>query len=184
MNKIKHILVVLTFSVIAIGCTSTSVTVDYDPETNFKQLSTYKIVATKEKNAEVDQLTADRIVAAIEAELDKKAINKATTDAAMQVSYHTVLEQREKKSSFSIGIGGSNRSGSSSTGVGLGTTIPLDSNFNVYTQITVDIYQQDKLIWRGYDGFEAEQTISPQEKTQAINELVANILSQFPPSKK
>ncbi|TRX55773.1 DUF4136 domain-containing protein [Thalassomonas sp. M1454] len=184
MKTIKHILLVLTITVTANACTSTSVTVDYDPETNFKQLSSYQMVATKEKNAEVDQLTADRIVAAIEAELDKKAINKASSDAAMQISYYTVLEQREKKSSFSIGIGGSNRSGSSSTGVGLGTTIPLDSNFNVYTQITIDIYQQDKLIWRGYDGFEAEQTISPQEKTQKINELVASILSQFPPAKK
>lgn len=163
------------------GCQNTNTTVDYDTDTNFSTFKNYQIVETKEQTADLDQLTNDRIKAAINEQLTKKSMVVNATNTDVQVSYFTNLEQRENKSSFSIGIGGSSRSGSSSTGIGLGTTVPLDSNFNVYTKITIDIYHQGKLVWRGFDGFEAEHDITPQERTAEINSLVTAILAVYPP---
>ncbi|MEW6998154.1 DUF4136 domain-containing protein [Colwelliaceae bacterium BS250] len=165
------------------GCQSTNTTVDYDTDTNFSAFKKYQIVETKEQTADLDQLTNDRIKTAINEQLNNKAMTVNADNSDVQVSYFTNLEQRENKSSFSIGLGGSSRSGSSSTGVGLGTTIPLDSDFNVYTKITIDIYHKDKLVWRGTDGFEAENDITPQEKITEINSLVTTILAAYPPKK-
>ncbi|WNC67590.1 DUF4136 domain-containing protein [Thalassotalea nanhaiensis] len=167
-----------------LGCTNTPSTVDYDTETNFGQFSSYQLAdTTADTSAPSDEITSERIKEAVIAQLTQKSLSLVEQDGDLQVNYFTTLEQREKKSSFSIGIGGSNHSSNSSTGVGVGTTIPLDSKFNTYIQITIDMNHQGKLIWRGFDGFEAEQDISPEDKQKGINEVVAKVLANYPPKK-
>lgn len=179
------ILIVSTFTLLLLfGCASTPSTVDYDTDVNFSQFSLYQLAdTTADTSGPSDQITSDRIKEAINAQLSLKSLSLVDKDGDLQVNYFTTLEQREKKSSFSIGIGGSNRSGNSATGVGLGTTIPLDSNFNTYIQITIDMHHQGNLVWRGFDGFEAEQDISPEDKQKGINEVVAKVLANYPPKK-
>ncbi len=177
---IKLITTVLFF--LLLGCQSPKTTVDFDTSTNFKQFSSYQFEPTTEATVEVDQLTYDRIQNAITAELAQKPVRYSDNNADLQISFFTVVEQKQNNSSFSIGLGGSSRSGSSATGVGLGTTIPIDGDINLYTKIVIDIKHQGKVIWRGSDGFEAEQDISPEERTKAINNVVAIILSQYPPN--
>ncbi|NMP17871.1 DUF4136 domain-containing protein [Thalassotalea sp. Y01] len=164
------------------GCKSTPSNVDYDTETNFSQFSFYQFVDSKEEQAaELDDLSKDRIEQAISSELSKKSLN-ATDDAAdLQVSFYTTEEQKENKSSFSIGFGGTNYGGNSSTGVGVGTTIPIDRGYDVYTQITIDFYHQGKMIWRGFDGFTAEPDMTPEQRQVEVNSVVSKILSQYPP---
>ena len=182
MNTSIRLLTSLGFTAFLLACQSTSTNVDYDPDTNFNQFTAYQFTVSKEAKAkQLDPLTSDRIKEAISANLAAKSLSAVEKDADIQVSYFTTLEQREKKSSFSIGLGGSNRTGSGSTGVGLGTTIPLDSTYNVYTQITIDISKDGKLIWRGFDGFEIEQGTPPVEKHQEITNVVNAILANYPP---
>lgn len=179
------LLIVSTFTLtLLLGCQSTPSTVDYDTDTNFSQFSLYQLAdTTEDTSAPSDEITSERIKEAIIAQLSAKSLSLVEQDGDLQVNYFTTLEQREKKSSFSIGIGGSNHSSNSSTGVGVGTTIPLDSKFNTYIQITIDMNHQGNLVWRGFDGFEAEQDITPEDKQKGINEVVAKVLANYPPKK-
>ncbi|KGJ98534.1 DUF4136 domain-containing protein [Thalassotalea sp. ND16A] len=182
VRLINFIAFIIGSSLLLTACKSTDTNVDYDTDTNFSTFSDYQFVASNEAQAApMEQLTSDRIKDAVMMQLTAKSLNMADTDAQLQVSYFTTREEREDTSSFSIGIGGVNRSSSSATGIGVGTTIPLDSGINIYTQITIDIHHQGKLIWRGFDGFEAEQGIKAAEKHQEINKVVGTILSNFPP---
>ena len=184
LNIFKTLIMPTLFITFIMGCQNTPSTVDYDTDTNFSQFSFYQLAdTTKDTSGPSDQITSERIKEAINAQLAQKSLSLVEQDGELQVNYFTTLEQREKKSSFSIGIGGSNRSGNSATGVGLGTTIPLDSNFNTYIKITIDMHHQGKLIWRGFDGFEAEQDISPEDKQKGINEVVTKVLANYPPKK-
>ncbi|WNC73385.1 DUF4136 domain-containing protein [Thalassotalea psychrophila] len=184
LTSIKIFIVSAFTLALLLGCKSTPSTVDYDTDTNFGQFSFYQLTdTTKDTSAPSDEITSERIKEAIITQLSGKSLSLVEKDGDLQVNYFTTLEQREKKSSFSIGIGGSNRSSNSATGVGLGTTIPLDSDFNTYIQITIDMHHQGKLVWRGFDGFEAEQDISPEDKQKGINEVVAKVLANYPPKK-
>ena len=186
-SRIKT-LITLLFSVMIISaCKSTSSTVDYDTDTNFNQFKQYQMVASKQptnkKQPPTDQMTADRISAAIESQLNAKALTKVDAAAELQVSYFTATEQKENTSSLGISIGGAKIGGNTSTGVGVGTSVPISSDVSTITQITIDIYHQDKLIWRGIDSYETDSDVTPQEREKEINTTVANIMANYPPKK-
>lgn len=188
IKTLKFISLVSIFSVTLVACKNSNTNIDYDTDTNFQQISFYQLMPAKPTLGAqgaiigpTDEITSARIAEAITAQLSAKSINAVEKDADVQVSYFTTLENREKTSSFSIGLGGGSVSNNSATSVGVGTTIPLDTTINVYTQITIDFHINDKLVWRGYDGFEAAPDMSAAEKQAEINTVVANILSKYPP---
>lgn len=188
IKTLKFISLLSIASIALVACKNANTNVDYDTDTNFQQFSFYQLMPAKPtlgaQGAVIgptDEITGQRIAEAITAQLSAKALNLVETDADVQVSYFTTLENREKTSSFSIGIGGGSVSNNSATSVGVGTTIPLDTTINVYTQITIDFHVNDKLVWRGFDGFEAAPDMTATERQVEINTVVANILAKYPP---
>lgn len=188
IKTLKYIGLSSIFSLTLVACGSTNTNVDYDTETNFTQFSFYQLMPAKPtlgaQGAVIgptDEITGQRIAEAITAQLSAKSLNAVEKDADVQVSYFTTLENREKTSSFSIGLGTGSVSSNSATSVGVGTTIPLDTTINVYTQITIDFHVNDKLVWRGFDGFEAAPDMTATAKQAEINTVVANILGKYPP---
>ena len=162
------------------GCKTTSTNIDYNTEVNFSQFTQYSIL-TQEAKAETDTLTNDRIQQAVVAQLSAKALSQSMDATPLQVSYFATYEEKENTSSFSIGLGGSSHGGSSSTGIGLGTSFPMGADTEIYTQITIDFNFEGKLVWRGVDGFTADPDITPIEKNEKIQKTIQEILSQYPP---
>jgi hypothetical protein len=71
----------------------------------------------------------------------------------------------------------------SSTGVGVSTSIPLDSSVTLITKIFIDISHNGKAIWHGTDTYESKGDMPAIEKEKAIAVTVERLLANFPPKK-
>ncbi|WP_371188505.1 DUF4136 domain-containing protein [Thalassotalea maritima] len=182
MGKLSSIRVIgLTgFLLIMVGCAANNADTDYQANFDFSQLTSYQFVNENSLKQLQNELLNERIQLAIISELDKKSFRQVDTNADMQVRYSSFSTDKPSNSSISIGIGSGSRSGRMSTGIGIGTTIPIGGD-DAYLEISIAMYQNSKLIWRGNDQMSYPQSDTPEERQLRINKTVANILKQFPP---
>ena len=106
-----------------------------------------------------------------------------TEHADLQINFHFTEQEKENNSSFSIGLGGSKIGGSGAAGVGLSTSVPIDSDATIMTKIFIDISHEGEAIWHGTDVFEGKGDMSFQDKALVITATVDRLLSNFPPKK-
>lgn len=180
----KHVLFLLPTVVLVAGCSSVSVTRDYDASTDFTPLKTYAWqyeTQPRAGNPRVDNdLIDERVRKAVDAQLEEKGFARAEKDAAdVLVAYYVEYKQRIGGSSVGFGLGGGSygRYG----GVGYNTTI---SDYDE-GQLTIDIIDPStgKNIWRGVGRRTTYEGSDPEKTTKVINNAVTRILAKFPPGK-
>jgi hypothetical protein len=166
------------------GCSSVSVTRDYDPATDFSPLKTYAwkhAEQPKTGNARIDNdLIDQRVREAVDASLAAKGfVPGSREDADFLVAYFIDYKQRIGGSSvsFGVGTGGMGRYG----GVGYNTTV---SDYDEGL-LTIDIIDpgKDKTIWRGVGRRATYESSNPDKVTKIINNAVSRILTKFPPGR-
>jgi|SRR6185312_2341115 len=145
------------------------------PGTDFSKFHTYKWV-TIEGGQHPNQIADEEIKQAIDAQLAKKGLTKATGDTAdLLVGYQVAVDQQKQWNAYGMGpraLGGGMATATSST-IDVGTLV-------------VDMYEPStkKLIWTGA----ATKTIEPgksQEKNQEhLNKAMEKLLKDFPPKAK
>ncbi len=183
------------------GCQSTNEQVDYNPQIDFAQFSTFDFIepgnttAAKtakqlEENAgkehiaqspkQTNQLNYDRIKQAITDNLAKKSIHYLSNSEQLHIQFYTYQKQKDSGSSVSVGVGGTSWGSSSSTGIGLSSIFDVGSDV-IFTEVTIDMYYQQKMIWRGQGGFNADLDVSVAKRKHLIDKAVKDILAQFPP---
>jgi hypothetical protein len=166
------------------GCSSVTVSRDYDSSLDFSSLKTFawqhdeqpKVGASRIDNDLLDE----RIRTATEDLLSKKGFQRVDrAEADFLIVYHRDYRSRLSGSSFSAGVGG----GSYGRHGGVG----YSSDISEYDQaiLTIDMLnpQDENLIWRGVGTRIAYNGSSPKKMTKLVNEWVAKILKKFPPKK-
>lgn len=148
------------------------VTTDWDHGTDFSKFKTY----TYAKGTPVeDPLMDQRVVAAIEAELEKEGIKKVDSDPDMYVTYHASAKENKQYMTDSFGYGYGARWGG-----GMGTSTTRAYTYEKGT-IVIDLWSADgkQMLFRG----SATDTISdkPEKNIKKINNAVEKIFKKYPP---
>ena len=168
------------FSVITLGtiflagCSSISVTQDYDPAYDFSKLKTFGFIPIP-KEANIDQINANRLGDAIKANLTTRGYTLSES-ADFGVAIYFSTKTKTNVQSYGYGYGGYwGRPGYGGVDV---------TQYDEGT-LVIDIIDMAKkeLVWRGTGTGVLNPNATVEERTANINNAVAEILGQFPPTK-
>jgi hypothetical protein len=177
---LKFSLLAVTLVLITLGCSTVSVTSDYDLNADFSKYKTFYINTGELQGSKLESvpLVKKRVLDAIESELLKKGFTKQdSTEADMTVFAQANTAEKMNVNSYGY-----------SYGYGWGP-YPYGRNIDIsyYTQgsLIIDFVDNKKneLIWRGIGTAVLQDRGTPEEKEQFINEAVTKILEQYPPTK-
>ncbi len=178
MKKIALLLLVITAM---IGCQTVRVTQDYAIGTNFEQYKTYAYYKKGVDEAEISELDKKRILRAIDAEMATKGFTKSETPDVL-VSIFT--DSQERVDVYNNNWGWNVGYGFGWGGFGFGG--PFGNNVNRTTEgvLFIDLIDSNnkELVWQGEGRAALKST--PEEKVQRTQEMVREILMQFPPQPK
>jgi hypothetical protein len=186
----KLLFLVFALLVVAAGAAvAQDVRYDYDKDKDFSKYHTYKWVTIKGAD-QADELTAKRIIAAVDAELAAKGFAKTDGDNPdFYIGYQTALGKEKQFTSYSTGwnYGPGWGAGWYGHNGGMATSSTYGSTSTVYVgELDISIYDPatKQLVWRG----EASKTLDPQAKPEKrekeINKAVHKLLKTFPPKPK
>ena len=177
---IKYLLIaIITIGFIA-GCSSISVTNDYDPNTDFAGYTTYDVYqgVIKDSQLESAPLVKKRILESIANEMQEKGLTQAdSVNAQLLIFAQVGTAEKMNVTDYGYGYGG------------WWGPNPYGRNIDVsyYTQgsLIIDFIDnsKDELVWRGIGTAVIQDRGTPEERQQFIDEAVAKILSQYPPVK-
>ena len=179
MNASKGLLL-LCAVLLAAGCSSVSVSHDFDSQTNFANLRTYSWIAAPESTSEsvqkelqTNSLIEGRVKAAVNRQLAAKGLKETTQDPDFLVAFHTGVQDKTDIQSWGYGYGywGMRGGGVSTIHYQEGTLI-LDF---------IDPKGKN-LIWRGVGKKVVSERTTPEKSEKEINQAVERILSKYPPS--
>ncbi|WP_338408761.1 DUF4136 domain-containing protein [uncultured Flavobacterium sp.] len=173
--KLFQILLLLVLS----SCSSVSVYSDFDKSVNFSQYKTYAFHRKGIDKVQISELDKKRILNAIDIELGKKGMSKSENPDLL-INIFTKEREQVDVSQFNLGWG---------YGWGWGWNPYLWGGQNFVSTSTegtlyVDLIdaQKKELVWEG-EGV-GYLTQNRTKKEERINEFVAKILAQYPPTKK
>jgi Domain of unknown function (DUF4136) len=166
--------ITLVTTILLVRCSTISVMQDYDPEYDFSKLKTFGFLPIPE-DAGIDQLNANRFGDAIKNEMTAKG--------------YTVSE----KADFGVAIlfGKQTKTNITSYGYGYGPywgryggTTNIDVSQYDEGTLVIDVIDMTKkeLVWRGTGTGALTPNATVEERTANINNAVAQILAQFPPT--
>ena len=179
MMKRNLLIAVISFIFIT-GCSSISVTSDYDIYADFSSYRTFYLYSDvlKGSTLETVPLVKKRVLDAIQNEMLKKGFTQEdSSKAEMMIYAQATTAEKMNVSSYGYGYG-----------YGWGP-YPYGRNIDVsyYTQgsLIIDFVdnKKDELIWRGIGTAVVQDRGTPEEREQFIGEAVAKILDQYPPTK-
>ncbi len=190
MQGYKPIIITALLMVIVYGCSGVKVSQDYDPARDFSGLKTYSWQSETQSatgDVRVDNpLLNTRIRAAIERSVVQKGYTKVPYAVAdFRINYQYTIRRTigsdEVSTGIGFGIGGFGHRSGAAGGIGIGT----GNSINEYDEsmLVIDFIHAGSgdLAWRGI-GTRRLSTQSDPEKTIAeINEIVDEIMAQFPP---
>jgi hypothetical protein len=160
------------------GCSSVQVTQDYDPATDFAKLRTYGWLDGSTQRGDVDQLTAERIVRAVDAELAARGFAKAEAKPDFLIHYLASVAQRIESRPTTVSAGYGWRHGYAGV---------ASNEIDTYDEGTLVLDVIDpatkNLLWRGTAKAAVQANRTPDEREARIREVVRQILAQFPPTR-
>ena len=156
---------------------------NFDKAAAFTQFKTYKWVVPKGAQ-QLSDLADRQVKAAIDAELTKKGLTKATGDTAdLYVGYQAAIDTEKQYTSFDTGWGyGPGWYGAGWYGTGGGMTSGSTSTIYV-GQLAVDMYaaSQKQLVWRGVASKTLDQKAKPEKQQKNLAKAVTKLLKNYPP---
>ena len=171
------------FAAVAVaGCASsgTRVNTDFDPAIDF---SRYKTYSWNDDRPVRNQLTDQRIVAAIDRQLQAKGLTKADSGAGdLIVSYRAKVDTSSQATTYieSDPSWGGWRWG----GGGIQTATAQTTYSQMRTgSVIVGLMDRAKnmLVWRGVASTEIHQQQTPEERTQRIDAAMQKLFANYPP---
>jgi hypothetical protein len=171
------------------GCSSVTVSYDYDPRADFTTYRTYDWVAGPQESSgdkRVDNSLVDiRIRTTVDGQLGLKGYSKpASGKPDFYVAYHASLKDLVNASSVShySGFGVGERPGYGGGWPGGSRTV---TDVHAYKEGTLILDVVDgktgELVWRGIAQAEVEPAKTPEEKQGRIRNAVHEMLTHFPP---
>ncbi len=179
MNAPRGVLL-LCAVLLAAGCSSVSVSHDFDSQVDFANLRTYSWITAPESTSEsvqkelqTNSLIESRVKKAVNRQLAAKGLRETTQDPDFLVAFHTGVQDKTDVQSWGYGYGywGMRGGGVSTIHYQEGTLI-LDF---------IDP-KSNNLIWRGTGKKVVSERTTPEKSEKEINEAVEKILAKYPPS--
>jgi len=180
MGKHARYLIFVFILSFMIGC-ATRLVVDYDYDTtyDFTKLKTYDWLPSP-PGSQVEDLTEKRLMSAVDTQLAAKGYGRSTDAPDFLISLQGIKKTVE---SGSVGVGtsiGVPVGGRGSMSVGVGKSKPRVKQEGTLVMDFID-RQANAKIWEGTATAAIQPKSSPEEQQQRINEIIAQLLSHFPP---
>ncbi|OYX83961.1 MAG: hypothetical protein B7Y83_09780 [Flavobacteriales bacterium 32-34-25] len=169
----------LLFIFLLSSCSSVRVYSDFDSRADFSQYKTYAFHKKGIDRVQISELDKKRILHAIDNELSKKGMSKSENPDLL-INFFTKEREQLDVNQFNMGWGYGWGWGWSPFLWGGNTYVSSSTQGTLYIDL-IDAKKKE-LIWQG----EGVGTITEnrREKENQINEFVAKILAQFPPTEK
>ena len=183
------ILICVGVTLLLSSCASQKANVDYLPGTDFSAYQSFTWIPapadpTKSQRAK-NPMNDKRIVDAINQTLASKGITQQEGKADLLVNYHVSVSEHEQQSRGRVSVGSSRYSGGSS--MGFAVSVPVGGNrTHKEGTLVVDLVdgKTNELIWQGAASRTVRDDMSPEKTSALINEVVREILDNFPPKTK
>lgn len=177
--KTLKLLPIILLALFLNSCTSVNVYSDFDKNAEFTQYKTYAFQKSGIDKVEISDLDKKRILRAIDAELTNKGMTKSETPDLL-INFFTKERERIDVDQFSMGWGYGWRFGWNPYMWGGQNMVSTSTEGTLFIDI-IDTKKKE-LIWQG-EGV-GYLTQNRSNKEERINEFVAKILAQYPPTKK
>ena len=176
MKKLKPLLLIAILAMMA-SCSSVRVSSDYDQNADFNEYKTFAFFKPGIDKAEISDLDKKRILRAIEDNMLAKGFVKSE-NPTMLVSIFTTAQQRvDVFNNYGWGWGAWGPWGP--YGGGFGNTVSRTTEGTLYIDL-IDASKKE-LVWQGQGtGYLARNV---EEKQERINEIVGEIMQEYPPKK-
>ena len=180
----KIVLLSLTlFLLAACAAVAQDVRYNFDKDTDFSKLKTYKWVPIQDA-PKVSDLVDKQIKDAIDAELATKGLTKTDADDAdLYVGYQAGIGTEKQFTSYNTDWGygpGWYRGGWYGGGGGMTT----GQTSTIYVgQLAVDMYDSKKhdLVWRGVASKTIDPKAKPEKQQKNLAKAIAKLLKNYPP---
>jgi hypothetical protein len=178
--KVFLVLLSAIGALLLVGCSSVSVTTDYDHQADFAALKTYDWMSTTEDavtaNAQAamfqTSLVQNKLRRAVSAQLEQKGVKQDSSKPDFLIAYHFGTQQKVSINSYGYGYGG-----------WYGGT-----DVQQYTQGTIILdfvsATTKELVWRGVATGALADRPDPAQAEAKINDVVAQMLHDYPPAAK
>lgn len=178
----KKLLLLVVFAGCFSGCSSISVSRDYDTATDFSGLKTFVWQHAEQPETGDPRVDNDLIDVRIRRAVNETLAAKGfqlidRSDADFRVAYFVEYKRKLSSSSVSFGLGG----GGSGRFGGLGYNTGLSEYDQAVLTIDMIAPADEKMIWRGVGSRAAYDGTSPEKMTGIVNSSVGKILKKFPP---
>jgi len=183
-----HILLVLLIS----GCASNGANVDFDPSIDFSAFKSFAwSEATDEatnKSITATPLVHQRVRESVETSLTSKGLQIVeAAQADMLITYHlSVAVTGHTSSSVSVGVGRSRGGGGSRSSIGVSGSVPVGGRTvqeGTLVLVMIDA-KTNSVIWQGSSSRQLSRSSTPESQQALVNEVVNEILANYPPKKK
>ncbi len=179
--KLMRLLIFLNLMVIGLGCSTISVTYDYDTKTNFTGLKTFDFIPVPVQS-NINTLNVKRFQDAVRNQLESKGYTQKPDNPDFQIAMY--LSKQEKSKTQSV------ESYTYTFGRRINWGDDSGRIINVYEYdegtLILDIVdaQSNELSWRGVAKAEVLHYTNPEKREKRINNAVQKLLNNFPPTKK
>lgn len=194
VEKMRNYLAAFIIMIFISGCSSLSLSTDYDNKIDFSNFKTYRWHANNEHNEAsikfLNPIMDQRIRSTIEQQLLSQGYTKASVDKVdFLINYSVVVEEKVDIRTYNnyngMYPGYGYRAGYGYYGgVGYGSSETQVTHYKQGTLI-IDIVNPEtgQLIWRGAADGRLPDTADREKSDALVQEYVAKILSEFPPKK-
>ena len=169
---------------------------DYNQLVDFAEFETYGFLPPEEERPQENQLIALRINNAIVANIDAAGYRRVDRpeEADLLVAWHLILDERFSVTTTGGGYTGGyygaygrgywGRYGYAGGGWGMSTSYTTVNEWTEGT-LVIDVIDREKdiLVYRTTAQSKIRENVSPDERTERINEAVARMLEAFPPER-
>ena len=167
--KLFHMTVILSLSVLMAGCAAISVDYNYDASFDFSNLSSYNWLEMP-MDFPIDHYSAQHIKTAVDRQMKEKGFRLMTGNPDFIISLQGQKDTvRQSPQSTSTSRVTGERKASEQFQHGTFTMTMIDA-------------ETDRLIWEGYAKGVIPPNLSMKDKIKKTNEVIADLLADFPPS--
>jgi hypothetical protein len=162
---------------------------NFAQDVDFTKFKTYKWVDIKGSD-QANELVQKQIMAAIDAELAKKGLQKSDADTAdLYIGMQTAIGTEKQFTSYNTGwgYGPGWYGGGWYGGGGMTSSTTTGSTTTIYVgQLGLDMYESVKkdLVWRGTASKTIDPKAKPEKQQKNIAKAVAKLLKNYPPQPK
>lgn len=174
MRYLLYSFIVVTVSVVA-GCATPLSNIDYDTGFSFSQFQVYAMAPSEKQSYQ--SLDDGRIESAITQSLSGRYQVVAKDQADFLVTYRLEEDHKVSQSGFSFGVGVL----SSSMGVGVSTG--PEAKETVEGKLVLDVVdvKTQQAVWSAKANRNLKIEMKPAQRAALIDQLVADMLGNFPP---